>query len=213
MNRYTKKILLFGALFAVSFAAAVPDALAIRHQPRPDWMVGAGFGFGRGAFDNLDGDRSEYRSGAAPMIHAGRMLNPHLMVGASYEAWLIEFGTSQPGFPEKTRRTLQNLALAVTVFPGNQNGASGGIFLRAGAGLGWAGTGFKEAVPDQKQDEGERLDEFGFGAFGEGGYEFWIADNFTAGLSANFNYFDIDGDTVVSKAAFASVVLNLNLYW
>jgi hypothetical protein len=213
MSSIITKTLMIGLLVAAVAVAIVPDAHAIRYQPRRDWMVGVGFGIGRGAFDNLNGERSEYRSGAAPAIHFGRALGEHFMASVSYEAWLIEFGTSQPGFPEKTRRTLQNLALAFTVYPGNQRGASGGIFLRAGGGLGWAGTGFKEAVPDQKQDEGERYDEWGFGVFGEGGYEFWIAENFTAGLSATFNYFDIGGDLVVDKAGFAAVLLNLNLYW
>jgi hypothetical protein len=213
MRKNINQISLTCLVLVLACVALVPDALAIRYQPRHDWMVGVGFGIGRGAFDNLNGERSEYRSGAAPAIHVGRALGEHFMASVSYEAWLIEFGTSQPGFPEKTRRTLQNLALAFTVYPGNQRGASGGIFLRAGAGLGWAGTGFKEAVPDQKQDEGERYDEFGFGVFGEGGYEFWIAENFTTGLSATFNYFDIGGDLVVDKAAFAAVLLNLNLYW
>jgi hypothetical protein len=207
------RFILLSALLLVFSAGFVQDSRAIRYQPRPDWKVGVGLGFGRGAFENLEGEQSEYRSGASPMFHVGRMLGEHFMVGVSYEAWLIEFGTSQPGFPEKTRRTLQNLTLAFSVFPGNQRGASGGVFLRAGAGMGWAGTGFKNAVPDESQDEGVRHDEYGFGVFGEGGYEFWIAPNFTAGLSATFNYFDIGGDIVVDKAAFAAVVLNLSLYW
>ena len=135
------------------------------------------------------------------------------MASVSYESWMIEFGTPHPDLPDKTRRIVQNLALAITVFPGNQHGASGGILLRAGAGLGWAGTGFKDAVEGESQDSGVRHDEFGFGVFGEGGYEFWIAPNFTAGLSATFNYFDIGGDTIVSKAGFGAVVLNLSLYW
>ena len=176
-------------------------------------MVGVGFGVGRGSFENVDGSDSEYRNGAAPEIHLGRALGEHFMAGISYEAWLIEFGTVDPDLPDKIRRTLQNLTVAFTVYPGNQRGASGGIFLRAGIGMGWAGTGEKDAQPGEKQDEGTRYDEWGTGVFGAGGYEFWISDNFTAGLSATFNYFNIDGDKFVNKAAFGALILNLNLYW
>jgi hypothetical protein len=207
------RLILLSALVLVFCTGFVQDSLAIRYQPRPDWSVGVGMGLGRGAFDNLNDERSEYRTGVAPMIHIGRALGEQLRMGVSYEAWLIEFGTPSPDLPDKTRRILQNLTLAFTVYPGNQSGASGGIFLRAGAGLGWAGTGFKDAVEGEAQDSGERHDEFGFGVFGEGGYEFWISSRATAGLSATFNYFDINGDTFVSKAAFAAVVLNLTLYW
>jgi hypothetical protein len=197
------------------------DAQAIRYQPRPDWTVGVGFGVGRGRFENVpgtlfynaNGQYSEYKSGVTPEIHIGRMLGEHFQVGVSYEAWLTEFGDVQSGLPDKWRRTMQNLSLAFAVFPGNQRGASGGIFLRAGAGVGWVGTGWKEVFEDESQDEGLREDDWGWVVFGEGGYEFWVAENATAGLSATFNYLDVGGDHFVTKAWFASVVMNLNVYW
>jgi hypothetical protein len=196
------------------------DAQAIRYQPRPDWTVGVGLGVGRGKFENVtgnifyeaNGQYSEYKAGVTPEIHIGRMLGEHFQVSVSYEAWLTEFGNVQAG-TDKFRRTMQNLSLALAVFPGNQRGASGGIFLRAGAGLGWVGTGWKEVFEEEAQDEGLREDDWGWAAFGEGGYEFWIASNATAGLSATFNYFDVSGDHIVTKAWFASVVMNLNVYW
>lgn len=213
MKTIIRRILLAAVVAVVASVTLVPDALAIRYQPRPDWMVGVAFGLGRGAFEGLDGGKSDYRNGAAPEIHVGRMLGEHFMAGVSYEGWLIEFGTLDPDLPDKIRRTLQNLTVAFAVFPGNQRGASGGIFLRAGVGLGWAGTGEKDAKPGESQDEGTRYDEWGVGMFGEGGYEFWISSHFTAGLSATYNYFDIGGDRFVDKAWFGAVVLNLNLYW
>jgi hypothetical protein len=202
-------------------ALLAADASAIRYQPRPNWTIGVAFGVGTAKFDNVpdtpiykrDGAQSEYNAGALPEIHIGRMLGEHFQIGVSYEAWLTEFGIRDPQEPDKIRRTLQNLSIAFAVFPGNQHGASGGIFLRAGVGLGWAGTGFKEVHLEGPQDEGVREDDWGVGVFGEGGYEFWIAKNATAGLSATYNYFDLSGDHIVSKAWFAGIVINFNIYF
>jgi hypothetical protein len=126
---------------------------------------------------------------------------------------LTEFGNLAPVGPDKWRRSMQNFSLAFAVFPGNQRGASGGIFLRAGAGIGWVGTGAKQVVQGEAQDEGEREDDTGWVAFGEGGYEFWIHENATAGMSVTYNYMDVSGDHFVSKSWFASLALNFNVYW
>lgn len=202
-------------------ALCASDAEAIRYQPRPDWTIGFGFGVGRGKFENIpgtifyevDGQYSEYRRGVTPEIHFGRALGDHFQVSASYEGWLTEFGVVRAEDADKIRRTVQNLSLAFAVFPGNQRDASGGIFLRAGAGLGWVGTGYKEVFVDVAQSEGEREDDWGWVAFGEGGYEFWVSKNATAGLSATFNYLDVSGDHFVTSAWFAAVAMNFNVYW
>jgi hypothetical protein len=217
------KKILFCFIAALVCALPALDAHAIRYQPRPTWMVGVGFGVGRGEFENvpesyfygLNGSRSEYRAGVTPEIHFGRMLGERFQVGVSYEAWLTEFGKVEADttLPDKWRRTMQNLSVAVALFPGNQRGASGGIFLRAGAGLGWVGTGGKHVFEGEAQEEGEREDDWGWSAFGEGGYEFWIAKNAAVGLSATINYLDVSGDHYVSKAWFASAVMNFNVYW
>jgi hypothetical protein len=220
VNKYLVKWIWVALVTAFVVLQALP-ARAILYQPRPNWMVGVGFGFGQGEFENVstssfygvDGSKSYYRNGVSPEIHFGRMLGEHFQVGASYEAWLTEFGSVAPGAPDKWRRTMQNLSVAVAVFPGNQRGASGGIFLRGGAGLGWVGTGWKEVFEAQPQDEGEREDDWGWVAFGESGYEFWAHPNASVGLSATFNYLDVSGDNYVSKAWFGSVVMNLNVYW
>jgi hypothetical protein len=213
----------FFALAAVFAVLQASDADAIRYQPRPNWTVGVGFGVGQGEFENVpgtffyetDGKTSHYRNGVSPVIHIGRMLGEHFQIGVSYEAWLTEFGslTSNPSEPDKWRRTMQNLSVAFAVFPGNQRGASGGVFLRVGAGLGWVGTGAKDVLEDEAQDEGEREDDWGWAMFGEGGYEFWVHSHATAGLSATFNYLDVSGDHFVTKAWFASIVMNFNVYW
>jgi hypothetical protein len=211
------------ALAAAYLALQAPAAHAILYQPRPNWMVGVGLAVGQGEFENVpgsffyeaDGKTNRYTAGVTPEIHIGRVLGERFQIGVSYEGWLTEFGNVHPGegLPDKWRRTMQNLSLSVAVFPGNARGASGGIFLRAGAGLGWVGTGGKQVFEEQAQDEGEREDDWGWAAFGEGGYEFWAHKNATVGLSATFNYMDLSGDHFVAKAWFASIAMNLNVYW
>jgi len=221
--RFTPTKLMCAALaIAVCLSHAVP-ADAILYQPRPRWTAGVGLGVGQGEFTNVpetffyeaNGETSHYKRGVTPEIHFGRMLGERFQIGVSYEAWLTEFGNLQAetAGPDKWRRTMQNLSLAFAVFPGNQRGASGGIFLRAGAGLGWVGTGAKEVHEDEAQTEGEREDDWGWAAFAEGGYEFWAHEHASVGLSWTFNYFDVSGDHFVTKAWFTSLVMNLNVYW
>ena len=202
---------------ALLIAIVAADASALRYQVRPKWQVGVGYGIGRGTFTGADGTEGEYRNGASPHIRFGRMIGEHYMVSANYEAWLIEFGNeppnAAPGADEiKVRRMMQNLALGFAVFPGDQLGPLNGLYLRAGVGMGWAGTGAKEAVPGEEQEGGERIDEWGIGVFGEAGYEFWVAHNFTAGLGVTYNYFNIEAD-IVDTSWFTAAVLNLNLYF
>jgi hypothetical protein len=195
-------------LGVVAIAFFASDAGALRYHQRPPWMAGVGFGIGRGTFTDPAGDESGYRNGVTPQIRFGRMLGQRTMISANYEGWLVEFGT----VPTKFRRTLQNAALAVTLFPGNPKGSSGGLYLRAGAGIGWTGTAEVEIVPGGKQERGVRVDEWGVGAVGELGYEFWISDNFAAGLVSGLNYFDI-GETIVDTAWFGFTALTVNLYF
>jgi len=195
-------------LGAVAVTLLTADAGALRYQQRPAWMTGVGFGIGRGNFTDPAGSESEYRSGVSPQIRIGRMLGQRGMISVNYDAWLIEYGE----VPTKIRRSLQNAAFAVTLFPGNPEGPSGGVYLRAGAGLGWTGTAEVEIVPGGKQERGDRIDEWGVGVVGELGYEFWISDHFAAGLVSTINYFDI-GETIVDTAWFVSAGLTINLYF
>jgi hypothetical protein len=176
---------------------------------------------GRGEFENVPGtlfyeyygSSSTYKLGITPEIHFGRMLGERFQAGISYEGWMTEFGDVDVGLPAQWRRSLQNLSLSFAVFPGNQRGASWGIFLRAGAGLGWAGSGVKKVIEGEAQGEGFREDDWGWSTFGEGGYEFWIHPNATAGLSATINYMNVSGDNVVTNGWFTSLVINFNVYW
>lgn len=185
-----------------------PAARAIRFQPRPDWLVGVGLGYGRGSFENPEGTRDSYRGGPAFQLRFGRALGQHAMLGVHYDTWMKEFGD----VPTKYRDVQQGLGLGFTWYPGNPFGPSGGMFLRASGGMGWTGKAEKTAIPGEAQDEGERVDEWGANITADAGYEFWIARNFTAGLGACFGYYDI-GETLVDRAGFGALVLDLNLHF
>lgn len=178
-------------------------------------MVGVGWGFGRGQFDNGTVGETKpvladevYRNGSLPQIHVGWKPSTRFMLGAHYEAWMIEFGAP----PEKYRRSMQNLGLGLTWFPGNPTGASGGVFLRAGGGLGWSGTAVVPVEEGEAQTHGERADEWGVSLFANGGYEFWISRNSTIGASLTLNYMDI-GEDFVDTGWFTGGVLGLSLYF
>jgi hypothetical protein len=203
--RSTARALLLGAVAVVLLAG---NADALRYHERPAWMAGVGLGMGRGTFIDPASVESGYRNGISPQIRIGRMLGQRAMIGVNYDGWLIEYGD----VPTKHRRSLQNVALAATFFPGSPKGPWGGFYLRAGAGVGWTGTAEVEIVEGGKQEKGERVDEWGVGAVGELGYEFWITDNFAAGLVSGINYFDI-GETIVDTAWFGFGGLTLNLYF
>ena len=193
----------------LALVAWCADAQAIRFQQRPDWMVGVGWGFGRGVFDEaLTGERTTYRDGGAPEIHFGRTFGAHAMVGVNYDSWFIEFG--EP--PIKTRRSLQNFGVGLSWFPGHPDGPSGGTYLRAGLGVGWSSLNEVEVIEGEEQGNGVRTDEWGLGVSTGAGYEFWISRNFTTGLGFTFDWFDI-GEEIVDQGWFGSFVLNMNLYF
>jgi hypothetical protein len=170
-------------------------------------MVGVGWGFGRGVFDEASGARSRYRDGGAPQIHFGRMFGDRAMVSADYESWFIEFGTP----PLKSRRSLQSLALGLSWFPGRPDGPSGGVYLRGEAGLGWYSLNETEVIEGEEQGNGVRTDEWGGGFSAGAGYEFWVSPNFTTGVGISFDWFEI-GEELVDQGWFGAFVLNLNLY-
>lgn len=186
---------------------------ALPHQERPDWMVGVGMGYGRGTFETPASRRESYQNGAVPTLHFGRMLGQHFMVGVSYEGWMLELGgVVADSVAVKFRRSLQSFGVAVTVFPGSPKNATGGIYLRAAAGTGWAGTAALVVHAGEAQHNSPRIDEWGLGTSASAGYEFWIGRNFTAGLGAGFDYFDID-ERIVGRGGFTALLCNLNLYF
>lgn len=208
------KRILISITLVVTLAGLGGSAEALKYRERPSWMADVGIGLGKGTFDDIDDNERVYRSGAVPQIRFGRMLGQHFMVSLNYQAWIIEFDRNETIVLEgaKIRRSLQDFALGLSWFPGNPEGLWGGLYLRAGAGTGWAGTAVIPVVEDEAQEHGERHDDWGMAYIGELGYEFWISNNSTIGLNASYNYFDLDGD-IVKTAWFSSSSITLSLYF
>jgi hypothetical protein len=188
-------------------------------------MVGIGWGLGRGAFNSPGGDRQEYRDGGIPLIRIGRMLGTSTMLALNYTGWVVEFDevrleTGGAKFADgaedstiiKNRRSQQQLAMSIYWFPGRPDGASGGVYLRAGGGMSWSGSNRVPITPGEPQGKGNRIDEWGWGVSAETGYEFWVYNNATLGAGVFYNYMSVN-ETIVDDGWFAGVSVNLNIYF
>jgi len=201
------------ALLLVATLVSPHDARALRTHERPNWLLGVGMGYGRGSFEGPGISSGSYRNGAAPQIQLGRLLGQHAMVGLVYEGWIVEVGGVGPDTVGiKFRRSLQNLAIGVTLFPGNPHGPTGGIFLRVAGGVGWAGTAGSVVIEGTPQHNAKRVDEWGLGASAAAGYEFRIAPSFSLGLGLGFDWFDI-GEEIVDSGKFGALLMHMNLYF
>lgn len=209
MNRLIAAIIVI-----IVLACCAGSADALKYRERPPWMVNVGIGVGKGRFDDTDETERVHPSGAVPQIRFGRMLGRHFMVSLNYQGWVVEFDRYDDAVLEnaKIRRSLQDFTLGLTWFPGNPESAWGGLYVRAGAGPGWAGTAIIPVHEDEAQEHGVRQDDWGAGYLGEIGYDFWISNNATVGLTASYNYFDLDG-YYVKTAWFTSANLTLSLYF
>lgn len=210
MNRRNALIPLFAALLLGGLCGG---ASAMRYEQRPPWMVNVGIGVGRGEFEDIDESQREYRDGAVPQIRFGRMLGSRFMLCLGYQGWVVEFDRAGDLELEdaKIRRSLQDLTLGFSWFPASA-GPWSGLYVRAGVGIGWAGTSLIPVIEGEKQEHGERIDDHGTAYYAEAGYEFWISRNATIGLIASYNHFDIQGE-IVRTAWFSCANLTLSLYF
>jgi hypothetical protein len=195
-------------------SCAAGNAGALKYRKRDPWMVNVGIGIGTGKFDDYDEVTREWRTGAVPQIRLGRMIGRHFMISLNYQGWLIEFDRYGDNELEdaKIRRSLQDLAFGIAWFPGNPEGPWGGLYLRAGGGMGWSGTAVIPVEEGGKQEHGYRQDDWGTAWFGEVGYEFWISDNATIGIVTSYTYFDIQG-RIVQTAWVTAGGITLALYF
>jgi len=206
MNNTRTKIILALVLLV---AALVPVAAqAGRPHVRDGWLIGLGYGYGRGAITLTEvGDR-DFEDGATPQIRFGRAISSRFTLSAEYSGWMLEGGNLEG----KLRSSMQDVLLALTWYPGHPESAWGGFYVRAGAGYGWGRFAVVELDEDLHHGESQSLDENGLGLQGVFGYEWRIAHGVAAGLSGTVNHLDIGGD-FYDKATYGSVAWTLNYYW
>ena len=97
-------------------------------------------------------------------------------------------------------------------FSGEPGSASGGVYLGAGAGMGWSGTNELPIESDNPQGHGGRLDEWGWGLSFEGGYDFWIFGHAAPGLGVFYNYMSTK-EAIVDNGWFTGVFINFNVFF
>ncbi len=175
---------------------------------RDGWLVGFGFGFAYGEATFANDMAGDTRNGVNPQICLGHMLGKSISASLDYNGWVYEFGS----VPDKFRVSMQNISAAITWYPGNPKGVSGGIFLRATGGLAWTSLAVIELDDDLIQDQWVREDELGLGLGLAFGYEMRITEEVASGLSVGYNYMDIGGD-IFESGYYVPVALSLTWYW
>ena len=205
----------------VALCAGLPSpAHALRGYDRGGWLLGLGYGMGRGSSTQEDGQTNTWSGGASPQIRFGKFLSPKWMLSLEWSDWLYETGPTGQEFvdePLKFRRSQQFAGLGITFYPGNPSNAWGGLYFRAGAGSGWARTAKVELEFDEEKDEFVQVhetnhDEWGKGFFLSTGYDFQLTGDFAAGLSYSYYYINPDG-TFVQDGWWAPLVMELTWSW
>lgn len=210
MNRKIR-LLIIGALILSFSSAFCGRAIAGKYNERRSWMANVGMGMGRGVFNDRWNSRITYVNGAVPQIRFGRMIGQHVMTNINYAGWMLEF--DNPNLTQfKARRSLQNIGLGLTFFPGDPLGFWGGFYFRTGMGIGWTGTALVLVDPNKPQDHGKRDDDWGTGYFFETGWEWWMSSHSTIGVIGSFYAFDIDDD-LVKEAWFGAISFTLAMYF
>ena len=210
-----RRFVLAGTACLLSVGLCATDALALKRHVRDGWMFGIGIGYGESKITTgsaVGNFTTDWQEGACPQIRLGKMLGPHFMVSFDQRGWLDEQGYGS----SKIRAGIQTFAAALTVFPGNPNNETGGIYVRGGVGFANARltvfqSSFIGAGPDSL-DDGEHRDEGGIGYTLGGGYEFRLSSALAAGIDVSANYQKIDG-AIFEETWFFPAVLSLNWYF
>ncbi len=205
---FKRHIILLAALLLL--ATWVAPATAGKPHVRDGWQIGLSYGYSSGnitlsdAFDSYEGTGD---GGATPQWRLGHMVGRHFALGVEYSGWMLEGGDAE----RKIRSSLQQAVITGTWYPGQPDNVLGGLYLRAGVGLGWGSVADVEII-DQIQEHGDRLDESGLGILTSLGYEFRITSDVAAGLGVGFNYLSINKDFYES-GWFTPVTGTLTWYW
>ncbi len=207
MIKNKKIIMLCLVVTALSTVIASTSSAVLPHV-RDGWLIGMSFGLGYGEVtfaNDLVGDTVD---GVTPQIRFGHMLGKNYSATVEYNGWMYETGQ----LPDKYRISLQGVMAALTWYPGNPESAFGGMFVRAGCGLGWTGLAAVQLDEDLIQEYGIRKDESGLALGFAFGYEMRIVENLAGGMAVGVNYLDIWKD-IFEKAYIIPLTLSLTWYW
>ena len=198
---------------AILTAGPLPRAFGLEPHVRNGWVAGIGFGFGRAKIiggEALNRVESGWEEGATPRLRLGHMLGKRMMLGYEQFQWFDEQGLG----PNAVRVSAQTFGAALTFFPGNPKGVTGGIYLRAGAGFANARIAVTPDAlggVDSTHNE-EHLDEGGTTYLFGAGYEFRIAKPVALGADLTANY-NVIRREFFDTAWFVPVTIGLNWYF
>jgi hypothetical protein len=182
------------ALLAIAILAAAPRAaFALYPHKRGGWEAGVGYGLGYGkiwAGSGLKIAETDWIDGACPQIRIAKFLNPHLSIGYYQQEWMDVKGYGDT----QIFVSLQNFTAAMTVYPGNPDHVTGGLYMRGA-------VGFSNGRLDVAAKTGSNLDttsastyrnEGGLGVSAAIGYELRIFKSVAFGGEASAQYQTID---------------------
>jgi len=196
----------------VLLSATPAHALKSHGRADQNWLVGVSWGIGQAHYTSGTGDEATLKRGAAPQIRFGYLVSTHFLAAFEYEGWLFEEGD----VTEKVRRSFQAATIALSWFPGGDRPGWGGLYLRAGAGIGWGGVAHVDLVPDEEgeliQTNSRRTDESGLGLVFGVGYEFRLARQFSAGLAITASHLSLQAENYES-AWTLPLTMTLGWYW
>jgi opacity protein-like surface antigen len=186
-------------------------AFALYEHIRSGWVAGIGYGWAKAEITTGDSLHLEslWEDGSTPHLRLGHMLGRHTMLGYEQFQWVHEEGAGDA----VVRVSLQTFGAAITVFPGDPKHTTGGIYLRAGAGLVNARVAFGKlpSEADSTHHE-ETVDEGGTAFMVGGGYEFRISKPAALAFDVTANYHTV-GKDFFDKAWFIPLTLGLNWYF
>jgi len=215
------KRFLFLLLITAGIGAVLPSGVfALQKHERDGWVAGIAFGYGVSkiqsgpALNELD---SGWTRGATPRIGIGHMIGNRLLVGYEQCQWMEEQGFGEASL----RGSLQTFGLELNWFPGNPNSATGGIYLRAGAGLANArfatnphalgSSGSSGSSGDTLHVE-NHVDEGGTSYFFGTGYQFRVAKPMSIGADLTANY-QVIHKQLFDTNWFVPITVELNWYF
>ena len=207
-------------LAALLSAALATDVFALQKHERDGWVAGIAFGYGVSKIksgETLNELESGWNQGATPRLGIGHMIGRRFMLGYEQCQWMEEQGLGEAA----VRGSLQTFGLELNWFPGNPQSATGGIYLRGGAGFANArvaltphavGSGSSGGSSGDSVHTEEHVDEAGTSYMLGIGYEFRVAKPFAIGADLTANYQVIHKE-LFDTNWFVPITVQLNWYF